>query len=242
MEDYESMDSRRPIVGDLQRASLTRTARIEEVKKAVFGMKKFGSPGSDGIQAIFYQKYWDVVGPSLTNLVNEAIRSGRIPCPLLTTFITLIPKKERPGNASDFRPITLLNMAFKIISKVIVNIMRPIMKNIIGPHQNSFLPRRSTLDNIFLTQEVVHSMNQKKGKKGTMVVKIDLCKAYDTLDWGFLESVMRDFGFPATLINMIMFAVRESSISILWNGEKLPPSRQVAGLGKGIRLPRIFLS
>lgn len=206
---------------------------MEEVRKAVFGMKKFGSPGPDGIQVIFYQKYWKVVGPSLTILVNRAISSGRIPYSLLTAFLTLIPKKDMPENAADFRPITLLNVAFKIILKVLVNRMRPIMKKIIGPHHNSFLPGRSTLDNVILTQEVVHGMNHKRGRKGTLVVKIDLRKAYDTLNWGFLEAVLRDFGFPAGFIDLVMFAVRKSVISILWNGEKLPPITLGCGLRQG---------
>ncbi|XP_031130731.1 uncharacterized protein LOC116032362 [Ipomoea triloba] len=150
---------------------------IEEVKKAVFGMKKYGSPGPDGIPAIFYQHFWGEVGPTLTNMVNLALETSTVDKSLLRAYMTLIPKKDTPETAADFRPITLLNVAFKVISKVLVNRMRPIMCKLIGPHQNSFLPGRSTLDNVILTQEIIHNMHKKKGRKGLMAVKIDLQKA-----------------------------------------------------------------
>ncbi|XP_031091057.1 uncharacterized protein LOC115996050 [Ipomoea triloba] len=134
-----------------QASNLIRRAYSDEVKKLFFGMKKFGSPRPDGIQVIFYQHFWEDVGPALTTFVNQALGSGSVHKSLLKAFVTLIPKKDIPDSETDFKPITLLNVAFKVISKVIVNRMRPIMCNIIGLHQNSFLPGRSTLDNIILT-------------------------------------------------------------------------------------------
>lgn len=115
-------------------ARLVRVATLDEVRRAVFGMKRFGSPGPDGIQAAFYQDYWDIVGRSVTNLVNNALRTGRVPVKLLNSFIALIPKKDNPEGAGDFRPITLLNVVFKIISKVIVNRLRPIMTKLVEPY------------------------------------------------------------------------------------------------------------
>lgn len=82
--------------------------------------------------------------------------------------------------AANFRPITLLNVAFKVILKVLVNRMRPIMCKLIGPRHNSFLLGRSTLDNVILTHEIIHNVNKRKGRKGIMAIKIDLHKAYDS--------------------------------------------------------------
>lgn len=219
------------MLNGVQATRLTRMASLEEVKRAVSGMKRFGSPGPDGIQAAFYQHFWEEVGPKLTGFVNNALTFSRVPTGMLEAFITLIPKKDCPEDASDFRPITLLNVAFKVVSKVLVNRLRPIMNKLIGPFQNSFLPGRSTLDNVILAQEIMHSMNMKKGKKGFMMVKIDLHKAYDSLNWDFLESVLVRVGFPERITNLIMFSLRETRISILWNGEKLPP----IGVGRGLR-------
>ncbi|XP_031091044.1 uncharacterized protein LOC115996040 [Ipomoea triloba] len=222
-------------ISSTQASYLGRRASREEVKKAVFGMKKYGSPGPDGIPAVFYQHFWDEVGPALTNLVNQALYSGIVPNSLLKAFMTLIPKKEVPETAADFRPITLLNVAFKVISKAIVNRMRPLMCKLIGPHQNSFLPGRSILDNVILTQEIVHTMHRKQGSKGLMVIKVDLHKAYDSVDWSFLERTLAGFNFPRGLIDLIMYSLRESDIFILWNGGRLSSFRP--GLGSARATP-----
>ncbi|XP_019181390.1 PREDICTED: uncharacterized protein LOC109176414 [Ipomoea nil] len=212
---------------------LTRTADTQEVRKAVFGMKRMGNPGPDGIQAAFYQDFWDIVSNPITDLVNQALTTGRVPVGILESFVTLIPKKDNTESAADFRPITLLNVVFKIITKVVVNRLRPLMDKLVGPHQNSFLPGRSTLDNIVLTQEIMHSMRNKKGKKGSLVMKVDLHKAYDSIDWGFLEHTLQDFGFPRQLISLVLFSLKESTIGILWNGGKLPNYTPGRGLRQG---------
>lgn len=111
---------------------LCRPAHLdEEVRTAVFGMKRWGSLGPDGIQVAFYQDFWDQIGVGIKNFVNSALNSGKVPPVILEAFMTLIPKKDCPENARDFRPIILLNVIFKIISKVIVNRMRPIMQTLI---------------------------------------------------------------------------------------------------------------
>ncbi|XP_019150780.1 PREDICTED: uncharacterized protein LOC109147628 [Ipomoea nil] len=182
---------------------LNRTATLDEVKRAVFDMRKFGSPGPDGIHAAFYQFFWNDIGQTLTLMVNQALGTGEVHKSLLQTFMTLIPKKEIPETAADFRPITLINVAFKVISKTLVNRLRPIMCKLIGPHQNSFLPGRSTMDNVVLTQEVIHTLNHKRGKKSFMVVKVDLHKAYDSVSWDFLRDSLIGFGFPGRISDMM---------------------------------------
>lgn len=106
-----------------------------------------------------------MVGNVVINMVNSTLTTGRVPRSILEAFITLILKKDNPENAGDIRLITLLNVVYKIISKVFVNKMRLLMEKLIGPFQNSFIPGRSTLDNVTLTQEVVHNINRKKSKK-----------------------------------------------------------------------------
>lgn len=183
-----------------------------------------------------------MVSNELTGLVNIALSTGKVPIGLLEFFISLIPKKSCPESANDFRPITLLNVPFKVISKVMVNRLRPIMMKLVGPFQNSFLPGCSTLDNVILTQEIMHSMNRKKGKKGFMIMEIDLQKAYDSLDWGFLESILLACNFPTPLVNLIMFSLKESRISVLWNGEKVAPFEVGRGLRQGDPLaPYLFI-
>lgn len=229
--DHDGMRELRGCRLDVVQANrIIKRATREEVRKAVLAMKRFGSPGPDGIQATFYQSYWDVVGEAIVKMVNSALSEGRVPIKILEAYISLIPKKDNPEHAGDFRPITLSNVIFKIISKVLVNRLRPLMQKIIGPYQNSFLSGRSSLDNVVLTQEVVHTMNRKSGRKGYMVVKLDLQKAYDSVDWGFLKETLEVFGFPKVFIKLILFSLEESSISVLWNGVKQVPFKPGRGL------------
>lgn len=178
----------------------------------------------------------------ITNFVNMVFDSGKIPYDVLEAFITLIPKKERPENASDFRLITILNIIYKIVTKVLVNRLRPFMKEFIGSYQNSFLRGRSTLDNIILTQEIVHGMNRKKEKKGAMILKLDLQKTYYSLDWDFLDLILKEFEFPAKFVKLVMSSVKENWILIIWNGENLPPICPGRGLRHGDPLaPYLFI-
>lgn len=125
---------------------------------------------------------------------------------------------DNPGNFKEFWPISLCNTIYKIITKVLVNRLRPFLNDIIGPHQSSFLPGRCTSDNAIILQEIVHGMKKSKKKKDDVACKIDLEKAYDHVSWDFLQICLQDFGFPPSIVKLIMFCVTSSSLSILWNG------------------------
>jgi hypothetical protein len=111
-------------------------------------------------------------------------------------------------------------MLHKIISKIIVSRLRPFLDGIVSPLQNSFIPGRSTKDNAIVLQEVLHHMRKSKKKKGDMVFKLDLEKAYDRVNWSFLKDTLEMFHFPQHIISLIMFGISSSFNSILWNGSK----------------------
>jgi hypothetical protein len=121
-------------------------------------MRSYKAPGSDGFQAIFFKQYWHIVGEDVYNLIHHAFAAGTFnPC-LGETLIALIPKVDHPQNFKEFRPISLFNTVYKLITKVLVNKMRPYLDQIIGPYQSSFLPGRGTCDNAIILQEVIHLM------------------------------------------------------------------------------------
>ncbi|OMO53937.1 reverse transcriptase [Corchorus capsularis] len=225
-----------------EKLELVKHPSFDEVRLATFSMKGLKAPGVDGIQPIFYQRNWVTVKESLLKFVDEAITSGKIDVNLLHAHMVLIPKGSNPTSVKDFRPITLLNTCYKILSKVLVNRMRPILQRIIGPFQNSFLAGRSTTDNILITQEIVHTLSNLKGRKGAMILKIDLQKAYDNVSWEFLHEVLNFFGFPTQLISLIMFCVTNIDLSIIWNGDALPSFKPQQGLRQGDPLsPYLFI-
>lgn len=116
--------------------------------------------------------------------------SSRLPVGVNDTYITLIAKVEKPLLISQFRPISLCNVIYKAITKVLANRLQPLMCRLIGPTQGSFLPSRFISDNIVVVQEVIHSMKRKKGMKGWMCLKLDLEKTYDRLGWDFIEDTI----------------------------------------------------
>lgn len=107
--------------------------------------------GQMGCKQYFFRPYSNrggVVGPSVTNMVKEAFLNGCIPEGINQTLRTLIPKVPTPESMSKFRPISLCNVSLKIISKVLVQRIRPLLPKLVGPTQSSFIPGRLTSDNI----------------------------------------------------------------------------------------------
>nr|KYP60484.1 Putative ribonuclease H protein At1g65750 family [Cajanus cajan] len=120
--------------------------------------------------------------------------------------------------------------------------MRPLLQDIISPFQGSFLPGRGTKGNSILAQEVLHHVNRNTSKVGLVAIKVDLEKAYDRVNWEFLRQTLLDFRFPVRIINLIMWGVRETSLTILWNGSKLDHFHPSRGLRQGDPLsPYLFV-
>ncbi|VVA40654.1 PREDICTED: reverse mRNAase, partial [Prunus dulcis] len=116
--------------------------------------------------------------------------SGSVPEYLNSTLVTLVPKITNPQSMLQFRPISLCNTLYKVVSKIIVGRLRPLMCKLVSPNQVSFVPGRQISDNIFIAQEVLHRFYRARGKTGYIAWKIDLSKAYDKLRWSFIEVIM----------------------------------------------------
>lgn len=127
----------------------------------------------------------------------------------------MIPKDDNPMKITSFRPISLCNVIYKIISKVLVNEIRPQLDKVISPLQNSFTLGCKIVDNILVAQEIFHHIHKYKNKKGLIALKIDLEKAYDRVNWDFLHEALMDFGFHSYFVNLMMHCVSSSSSSIL---------------------------
>lgn len=114
----------------------------------------------------------------------------------METLTVLIPNTDQPSHLKNFRPISLCNMIYKVITKVLVNKLRSFLDELISPLLGSFILGRGTTDNIIIALEALNYMHKFKGNKGSLAFKVDLEKAYDNMSSYFLETISGDFGFP----------------------------------------------
>ena len=142
----------------------------------------FRSPGPDGLHAGFYQHFLGDVGYSVCNEVLDIFKYGKVLEYLNETLITLIPKCQSPESLNNYRPISLCNLIYKVVSKIIVNRIRPHIGKLVAPIQTAFVPGRKDIDNVLLAQELFYALDRKKGKDEYMAIKVDLEKAYDRLE------------------------------------------------------------
>ena len=138
---------------------LTSDFIADEMKVVLFQMGPTKAPGPDGMNPLFYQKFWFVVGDNVVIAVLDFLNSSCMTPRINHTNIVLIPKVKNPIKISDFRPISLRNVIYKIISKVLANRLKRILPYIISPIQSAFVPGRLIIDNALLAYEILHAMN-----------------------------------------------------------------------------------
>ncbi|XP_042939531.1 uncharacterized protein LOC122274569 [Carya illinoinensis] len=196
---------------------LCQLPSIQDVRDAVFSIPVNSSPGPDGFGSGFFQACWHIVGNDVVEAVQEFFLGADLPMNFAASFMTLIPKVELPTNFGKFRPISLCLTFYKICSKILVSRLAPMLPRIIAPEQGAFISGRSIFDNISLIQELVHSIN-KPVRGGNIILKLDIAKAYDSVDWNFLLHVMSHFGFSGQVCDLIRKCISNAHFSIVMNG------------------------
>ena len=223
--------------------SLIRSVTAEEIKKAAFDVKGSSAPGEDGLTGLFYQRFWHIIGPNLVTEIQEFFRSSVMPEGWNHTQISLLPKVANPVNMKDIRPISLCSVQYKIISKILCNRLKLFLPEIISETQGAFVSGRIISDNILIAHEMIHGLRTKtKVSEEWMAIKSDMSKAYDRVEWNFLEVLLEKMGFDRVWIRWIMACVTSVSFSVLLNGNSHGFIKPERGIRQGDPLsPFIFI-
>jgi hypothetical protein len=206
------------LITDDVNALMTILPSHQEIKAAVFALNKDSALGPDGFSAFFFQQYWDIVKSDVINAVLEFFTTSWILPGYNSNVIALLPKTSSATSIDQYRPIAMANFKFKIISKIIADRLANIMPSLISEEQMGFIHDRNIKDCLCIASEAVNLLHNKSFG-GNLALKIDISKAFDTLEWPFLLKVLNCFGFNDTFCNWIQVILKSAFLSISINGK-----------------------
>jgi hypothetical protein len=189
----------------------------EEILKAIKEMPKEKAPGPDGFIVDFYQKSWNIIKKDLLEVFNCFHAADlRALDKINGAYTVLLPKKQGAKEPGDFRPICLIHSLDKILSKVLANRLSRVLLDLVEKNQGSFMKGRSIHDNFKLVKESIKYLRRKK--EDSLLLKLDIAKAFDVVAWQFLLEVLQQKGFGRRWKTWIIMLLYTASTSILLNG------------------------
>jgi hypothetical protein len=202
---------------DEQRDSCEDLFTASECSAALKSMSCGKTPGSDGLPKEFYITFWDMLREDFVEMANNCIADGIIPESLRQAMILLLYKKDDPELLKNWRRISLLNVDYKIITKVLVNRMKPLMSSFIDSDQCCAVPGRSSEDNATLLRDICDYL-EIHSQTACAFISIDQEKAFDYVDWKFLDRILETMNFGPQFRSFITCIYTDIQSAILSNG------------------------
>ncbi|XP_038982920.1 uncharacterized protein LOC120110939 [Phoenix dactylifera] len=246
-EDDEASHGDRPLrvdrgIGNVEMASLIRPVLAQEVQEAVWALAADKAPGPDGFPPFFFRKYWGIIHRGVVEAIQCFFAQAAMPEDWKATFITLIPKRQDAVEPSHFRPISLCTTLYKVVAKIMVGRMKPLLPGIISHEQGAFVAGRNISHNILLAQEMMWDLLRASKRRSLMAIKLDMERAYDRIKWSFLKRALEAYSFHRQWIGWVMGCIRGPKFSILINGTPTLFFESTLGLRQGCPLsPYLFI-
>ncbi|GKE06748.1 RNA-directed DNA polymerase, eukaryota [Tanacetum coccineum] len=191
----------------------------QEIKEAVWSCGGDKAPGPDGFSFKLLKKHWDIFSFDIISYVKEFETKAFIPRGCNSSFITLVPKIKDPLSINEFRPISLIGCQYKIISKILANRLSKVIASVVSEVQMAFIKSRQIIDGPLIVDEIISWAKTQQKKK--FFLKVDFEKAFDSLNWSFLDSVMSQMGFSKRWRKWIKACLKSAYASVLINEKGL---------------------
>ncbi|KAJ9552338.1 LOW QUALITY PROTEIN: hypothetical protein OSB04_016383 [Centaurea solstitialis] len=217
------------ILSEAQKNELEVPFSEQEVKNVVWSCGHNKATGPDGFTFEFLRKFWGIVGRDFLDAVKYFESNPLIKSRSNSSFVTLIPKVSDPLTLADFRPISLIGCVSKVISKVLAERLKGVLDSVVSNSQTAFIKGRSILDGPLMVNKLI-SWARKKRKK-LLLFKVDFAKAFETLNWNYLDGVLLQMGFGDKWRSWVKGCICTAKASVLINGS---PSKEF-NLNKGVR-------
>jgi hypothetical protein len=194
---------------------------LEEASYCLKNMKNDKSPGSDGFPAEFFKFFWKKLGVFVVRALNNSFEDRELSTTQREGIITCIPKGNKPKEfIKNWRPISLLNVVYKIGSSCVANRLKAFLPALISEDQTGFIKGRYMGDNIRLIYDLMQYLEDKN--QPGMLLSLDFEKAFDSLDWEFMFKVLRAFGFGEDFCHWIETFYKNTKSTVIVNGRTTP--------------------